>query len=330
MSTTSSPNQEQKSCFDYWCKPEKNSSQQLKDRTEAVRICYDHDVRQITRIFGKQRTPNSPTDYSLSIDDLKETIDKVTEIIKDATGKLAEYDTKCTHVLATLDRMGSKTYSYLQKGLAGVGVTGAAASVFNVIKKDCSNTSTGAETNSSAPSAVGAIGIALVVASFSLNWMKEYVDGQKKEQRKFTKIIEDNTRMQAAHKASIIMLNTLQLSYEEGMAQHVDPVQHAEQKSHDLSSELELALTERIFKDGLTIPDHLKRACAPESIKRAMINRGTSLKSTVAGFSSAATPANSPQRREEEEIFQEIELQSPSEHKQGHSSAKFQPPPSDL
>jgi hypothetical protein len=307
--------------FEVWCKPETNTVSDLKVRTDSARVIYDRDVRHITRIFAKdKRIPGSPTDYSVSIDDLKETIETVQSIIEDALEKLKKFETKCSNVLFTVDRMGARVYSYLQKGAAGLGATGVGASLFYT---RTTTETTGTDSTSGTPPLVGWIGFGIMISAYTLNWTKEYVDAQKKEQKQFQKILEENKRMKAAHQASIVMLNSLQLNYEEGMAQLADPEAHAEAASHLLSHQLEQELVENFFSNGEPIPDHIQRACSPDALRRAMLNRGGNHKREVQGNRPVATPVNSPERYEpassEDPVapkprtdLSEVELSSPS------------------
>ncbi len=243
-----------------------------------MRTIYDRDVKQLSRIFKKQQKMNSPSgspiDYSISIDDLKETSESLREIIKILEGKLKAYRTTCTHILFNLDTLTERVYKYFRNGTAGTGVGGVAArlSVGSESSTPCSSDSQSTESSGGYLNTIGWIGLSLFIVAILVTCVKDHVEKLKKEESEYQKLLEENNRMNAAHEASIAMLTSLQEKFDELMHVPLDSKAQAEDLTHKFAAHLNEHMTQK----GMEIPDYLQAACDPRAIQRAILRRAPS------------------------------------------------------
>jgi len=293
--TTSS----QRGCFE-----DEITVKDLKDRTATIVNFYDRDVKQITRIFEKQKKSKTPIDYSISLDDLNDTFEELTKIIHEVELKLKAYKTSSKKALFAISKMGTPIYSYLQKGIATLGGAGVGYGLFNNQSEPTNSEGESSSNQNSASPPVGWIGLAIMSTAIMISWFKDYIEDQKVEEKKFKEILDENVRMRAAHEASLSILKSLQLKHDEAVKLKINPKKHASDIAYQFSKELKTELDKRLVEKGLKIPRYLQQACDPGALKRAMLIRSGSLKlaPTLANNSNAERGNGIDEERKESPV----------------------------
>jgi hypothetical protein len=290
MNATGVKSVEPSTCFDQWCGPETETYESLSTKTNALRTIHDRDVKQIKRIFQKQKAAakgSASPDYSISIDDLNDTIANAAQSIAAIEAKILEYKTKCNLVLFKLQYYIAPIYRLGQKGVAAVGSGGVAVGLTYGQKDSSTSETTNSSSSGTAPPILGWAGFGLVVAAFFMNWVKEYVDGQKMEQKKFEDLKEENLRMKSAHEATVIILQTLQeTNLPEFACAPADLDQSAEVTAQIITQRVNDKLREASPRQEPTVPYYLQKALTASGVKRALL-------SEIASRSSRGSPPQS-------------------------------------